>query len=158
MMSWPGAICGGNESAVGAAVASGAPPTSDRDIPTTPNAGTVSFRPFCVERCLVCRILEPPYPVVNVRRPPTLRTPCAYGWQPSIETVEAETMAPVECGGSMRIYAWSSSIRCRCACSKSENNLKARRDQSSSQRLRSLRSDRKGQSWPIYKAILLGTS
>ena len=60
---------------IGAAVASDVLPAKDRDIPTSPSAGNVSFRRFRFEPCLVCGIVKSPCLLANVRRPPPLRTP-----------------------------------------------------------------------------------
>src|ERR1700730_13043258 len=45
-------------STAGTPVAADAPPASDNDIPTAPNTGKASFRPFRFTTCFVCRIVE----------------------------------------------------------------------------------------------------
>jgi hypothetical protein len=42
------------------AVAADAPLASDKDTPTTPNAGTTSLRRFRFEACFVTAIVAPP--------------------------------------------------------------------------------------------------
>jgi hypothetical protein len=48
------------------AVAADAPPASDKDTPTTPNAGTTSLRRFRFEACFVSGIVESSMPSKKV--------------------------------------------------------------------------------------------
>jgi hypothetical protein len=69
-------MCSDGTSTAGTAGAAEAPPASDKDIPTAPNTGMVSFRliasfrPVRFEACFVCRIVESSMPsaIFDIRR------------------------------------------------------------------------------------------